>query len=98
MKLYNRGNQPCTLTVASLAYRMDGPWTATVAAKGVSELSWPVVDSGNWYDFTVTANTASSFRRRFAGRIENGRDLVSDPAMGGSFNHYQRLNGNRPLK
>ncbi|KMZ12065.1 Phospholipase C 4 precursor [Candidatus Burkholderia humilis] len=82
VKLYNRGNQPVTFT-AALAYRTDGPWTATVAAGAVGELSWPVADGGNWYDFLVTCSGAASFRRWFAGRVENGKDLVSNPAMGG---------------
>ncbi|MDR5821984.1 phosphocholine-specific phospholipase C [Caballeronia sp. LZ043] len=82
VKLHNRGNQPVTFTAAALAYRTDGPWSKTVAANSIGELSWPVTDSGNWYDFTVTSSTSAAFRRRFAGRIENGKDLVSDPAMG----------------
>ncbi|WP_443089165.1 phospholipase domain-containing protein [Xylophilus sp.] len=38
--------------------------------------------SGNWYDFSVQCSTQETFARRFAGRVENGRDGVSDPAMG----------------
>jgi len=34
-------------------------------------------------DFTVTAGEQSGFSRRFAGRVENGRDSFSDPALGG---------------
>jgi phospholipase C len=82
VKLHNKGSQPCTFSVAANAYHTDGPWTATVAAGAVGELSWPVTDSGNWYDFTVSASTAPTFKRRFAGRIETGKDSVSDPAMG----------------
>ncbi|MGR5475502.1 phospholipase domain-containing protein [Vibrio astriarenae] len=36
---------------------------------------------GNWYDFTVTV-PQGGFTRRFAGRMETGKDSVSDPAMG----------------
>lgn len=82
VKLYNKGSQPCTFTVTANAYHTDGPWTATVAPNSVGELSWPVADSGNWYDFSVGASTSPSFKRRFAGRIETGKDTVSDPAMG----------------
>lgn len=35
--------------------------------------------SSGWYDFSVTAE---GFERRYAGRVENGKDGVSDPAMG----------------
>jgi len=43
-------------------------------------LDWDVAPSGNWYDITLDAG--SGFTRRFAGRIETGKDSVSDPAMG----------------
>ena len=39
--------------------------------------------SANWYDFTVTVKGQEGFSRRFAGRVENGRDSYSDPALGG---------------
>lgn len=40
---------------------------------------WDVSQSGNWYDLTVES---PGFLRQFAGRLETGRDSVSDPAMG----------------
>jgi phospholipase C len=43
------------------------------------EHHWPVAGNGNWYDFSVLGQ---DFERRFAGRLENGRATVSDPAMG----------------
>lgn len=82
VKLFNRGSQAATFTVAANAYRSDGPWTLNVAANASGELSWAVADSGNWYDFTVSSSTSTTFRRRFAGRIETGKDSISDPAMG----------------
>jgi phospholipase C len=51
-----------------------------VPAGGNVNKGWPVSASGNWYDFSVTVDTQPAFRRRFAGRIENGYDLTSDPA------------------
>ena len=82
VKLHNRGNQPCTFTVAANAYHTDGPWSLSVAPNSVGELSWPVANSGNWYDFSVSTSVSPTFKRRFAGRIETGKDSVSDPAMG----------------
>lgn len=37
--------------------------------------------SSGWYDFSVTVEGAKGFEQRFAGRIETGRDSISDPAM-----------------
>lgn len=37
--------------------------------------------SRRWYDLTVTSEADPAFLRRFAGRVENGRPGVSDPAI-----------------
>ncbi|MGW5770690.1 phosphocholine-specific phospholipase C [Streptomyces longwoodensis] len=37
--------------------------------------------SKRWYDLTVTSDAESTFVRRFAGHVENGRPGVSDPAI-----------------
>ncbi|AQV97611.1 phospholipase C, phosphocholine-specific [Cupriavidus necator] len=79
--MINTGSAPCTFTVAANAYRTDGPWTYEVPAGMQLQQHWPVARQGNWYDFTVTT-AQGGFTRRFAGRIETGKDSVSDPAMG----------------
>jgi phospholipase C len=67
----------------SLASQIYGPQTVrqidVVPGLGVS-LEWDVAPSGNWYD--ITLSTEPGFIRRFAGRIETGKDGISDPAMG----------------
>ncbi len=82
VELLNGGTQPCTFTVKARAYRADGPWTATVAAGAAEHLHWDLADSAQWYDFAVSCDADASFLRRFAGRVETGEHLVSDPAMG----------------
>ncbi|AZG06471.1 phospholipase C, phosphocholine-specific [Pigmentiphaga sp. H8] len=82
LKLHNRGGKPCAFEVSAPAYRKDGPWKATVEAGAEGELSWPVGDSGGWYDFVVACDASASFQRRVAGRIESGKDSITDPAMG----------------
>ena len=39
---------------------------------------------GAWYDLVVTVDGDADFRFELAGRIENGRDGITDPAMGGA--------------
>ncbi|SIT52052.1 hypothetical protein BN2476_1750009 [Paraburkholderia piptadeniae] len=51
-----------------------------MAAGDTTTTSWPVSSSGNGYDFTVTVDVQPGFQRQFAGRVENGEDLISDPA------------------
>lgn len=73
--------------VVEIENRQAGP--VTVAVTGAQEettvpagrglkLKVSAKEHQGWYDFTVTAGT---LRYRYAGRIETGRDSISDPAM-----------------
>jgi phospholipase C len=80
--LSNDGTQPVTVTIVANAYRLrhqDHQSSFVVAPHGTVERTWSLDFTGGWYDFTVTAG---AFERRFAGRMETGKDSVSDPAMG----------------
>ena len=78
-QLRNLGTARVKFRIVANEYRTDGPWTLPVAPKSTAERSWKLSDSGNWYDFTISA---PGFERRFAGRMENGGNLITDPAMG----------------
>jgi phospholipase C len=80
LTIMNMGNAPATVTVTANAYRTDGPWTYTVGPGMQVEPTWSLAGSASWYDFTLTMD--GGFVRRFAGRLETGKDGVSDPAMG----------------
>jgi len=45
---------------------------------------WDLSLTSGWYDLEFTRPTDPAWRRRFAGREENGQPSVSDPAMGGA--------------
>lgn len=67
----------------SLASQVYGPQTVRVidvAPRTNVPLEWDVAASGNWYD--ITFSMEPGFMRRFAGRIETGKDGISDPAIG----------------
>ena len=67
----------------SLASQVYGPQTVRaidVAPRTNVPLEWDVAPSGNWYDITLSMEPG--FIRRFAGRVETGKDGISDPAMG----------------
>jgi phospholipase C len=55
--------------------------TKTVAAGEVSAVL-NLKKSHGWYDITVTVKEIPSFSRRFAGRVETGKDSYSDPVIG----------------
>jgi phospholipase C len=82
LTLRNTGAAPCSFTITANAYTHGNPWRLLVPAGGERSKSFPLLRSGRWYDFTVGSEDAYGFSRRFAGRIENGRHSVTDPAMG----------------
>jgi phospholipase C len=82
VKFSNQGTQACTLTIQDNAYGSAGPWVLKVEPGKEVEQNWSLRKSGNWYDFSVTADTLNGYMRRFAGRVETGKHGLSDPAMG----------------
>ena len=77
LRARNAGGVSCRLTVRANAYRSDGPWTLSLKPGQSADRRWSLVESGNWYDFTISGE---SFERRYAGRIETGAHGTSDPA------------------
>ena len=80
LQFANRNDKAVRLSLESGVY---GPITTraiVVSAHGAKSLRWDVSTSGNWYDLALQAG--QGFSRRFAGRLETGKNSVSDPAMG----------------
>jgi phospholipase C len=82
VKFSNSGAQACTLTIQDAAYGSGGPWVVKVDPGKVVEQKWTLRKSANWYDFSVTADSSTTYLRRFAGRVETDQHGLSDPAMG----------------
>ncbi|MFT4267605.1 MAG: phospholipase C, phosphocholine-specific [Xenophilus sp.] len=57
-------------------------WALRLDGRGTQSLYWNLDATGWWYDVVVTCDADASFIRRLAGRMETGRDSVSDPGMG----------------
>jgi phospholipase C len=79
----NRSTAPCEVLITPNAYGRDRLWQLTLPPRATRANHWPLHASGFWYDFTATAPALPGFARRFAGRLETGRDSYSDPALGG---------------
>jgi phospholipase C len=52
--------------------------------KGSTALVVALQRTFGWYDLAVTVDTDAGFQWHLAGHVENGRDSVSDPALGGA--------------
>ena len=73
-------NGPATFKIVANAYYDSAPLTLTVSKNGQEKHTVALDRSANWYDYSVTVNELPGFVRRFAGRVETGKDSWSDPA------------------
>jgi phospholipase C len=80
LKLTNGNESSVILSLESKVYSPFATQNIEVAAGRALSLRWDVSTSGNWYDLTLL--TKKGFVRRFSGRLETGKNSVSDPAMG----------------
>jgi phospholipase C len=80
--LHNRGDEPVELVLRPNAYTR-GDQRVIVPPGHHRVRHWSLDRSARWYDLSVVAPDLPGFRRRLAGRVETGRDSLSDPAMGG---------------
>jgi len=54
----------------------------TISAGGTVSNHWSLGGQGCWYDLVITSNVDPSIEYHFAGHVENGKDSMSDPAIG----------------
>lgn len=80
LRLANASEKSVNLSLESRVYSPLATRMVKAAAHGTVSLRWDVSASGNWYDLTLLAG--QRFLRRFAGRLETGKNGISDPAMG----------------
>lgn len=80
LALNNPGDQAVTLTIARCPYTQNGPWRIELPPGENHRQAFDTLSSGGWYDLVL--ESAHGWQRRLAGRLETGRDSVSDPLMG----------------
>jgi phospholipase C len=78
LNLQNNEAVPKKVLITSQTYAPARSRSVTLKP-GSMTLSWDISKTGNWYDLLVSA---PGFARRFAGRVETGKNGMSDPAMG----------------
>ena len=82
LKVKNAAGQSYEITVADNSYK-NPPVIKSIAAAKELSLILPLAKTQGWYDFTITVKGNSTFKKRFAGRVETGKPTCSDPAMAG---------------
>jgi phospholipase C len=81
LRLENNGTGPCVFSIVN-AYQPSKTITKRVAGGDTAQVYLDLRDSHGWYDVDVKVSTDSTFARRLAGRVETGKDGMSDPAFG----------------
>ncbi|CAL1519527.1 phosphocholine-specific phospholipase C [Chitinophaga sp. MM2321] len=54
----------------------------TLAKGSTGSLVLPLRESHGWYDFSIKIKGFEDFEKRYAGRVETGKESMSDPFMG----------------
>jgi len=81
LKLINHGSAAAAFAINDLGYH-KGELKKTVAGRTTATLVIDLSKSQGWYDFSVKVTGSSSFEQRYAGRVETGKESISDPVMG----------------
>ncbi len=79
LDLVNKSGESRDIEIKANAYGYKGSEEKLKAGQKLRK-QWMLSGSGNWYDFSVILKDGGLYR--FAGRVETGKDTVSDPAMG----------------
>ncbi|MES2056595.1 MAG: phospholipase C, phosphocholine-specific [Pseudomonadota bacterium] len=81
----NPGAAMRRIDIRPMAYAkaLDARTITLRPGQSVTEL-WRVAATSGWYDLAVEIDAEKAHFQRFAGRLETGRDSISDPAMGGA--------------
>ncbi|WP_259014613.1 phosphocholine-specific phospholipase C [Emticicia fluvialis] len=82
LKIRNNSAQTVTIEVVDQSYKR-GNHSKTVAAGAGATIVLDLAKNHNWYDFSVKIKGNTSFEKRYAGHVENGKASFTDPAMGG---------------
>jgi phospholipase C len=74
-------NHSYNLEITDHSYK-NKPFIKKIAAAGVETILLDLKQSSGWYDFSVSIQNNPAFARRYAGRVETGKESISDPLMG----------------
>jgi phospholipase C len=85
VQVVNREDHALVIEIADNAYKTSNRNIVLDPAGGpraTQSLALNLNGSFGWYDFTITLKGNTLFRKRYAGRVENGRPGKTDPFMG----------------
>lgn len=81
VRIDSTATEALTVTIKDNAYK-NKSISRTIAQNGSESITLPMQSSKGWYDFSVHLNGYDNFERRYAGRVETGKEGITDPYMG----------------
>ncbi|GAA4808824.1 phospholipase C, phosphocholine-specific [Olivibacter ginsenosidimutans] len=81
INLANEGDQAITVALHDVSYKKKQLATKVIAPNTTERIMIDLKDTFNWYDFTLTATGNNTYRQRFAGRVETGKESFTDPLL-----------------
>lgn len=84
LKISNHSSKSYTITIMDNSYKSK-PVTIRIPSHTEETVVVDTRKSVAWYDFSVLLKEAPEFNRRYAGRVETGREGISDPLMGNTI-------------
>jgi phospholipase C len=82
LRVNNTGGQKSfTVNIVDNAYKAS-PIVKEISTNNNSSIIIKLNKSFGWYDFTVKIKGFDNFEKRYAGRVETGKESFSDPFMG----------------
>ncbi len=82
LHLENNTGHALTVEIRDHAYKTASRKINLPSGSGKKVFQIDLSKSHNWYDFSVLADGLNRFEKRYAGRVETGREGFSDPFMG----------------
>lgn len=82
LRLRNTGKQKLTVEITDNAYK-GKPQTKVVNPGAQAVIIADLSKQSGWYDLTVKVKGNSDFEKRYAGKVETGKESITDPYMGG---------------
>ncbi len=80
LHIANTDTQDQRILISDNSYN-SGAKTKLIKAGASASVSIDLTTSYNWYDFTVTVEGNSTFKKQYAGHVETGNTSFTDPLM-----------------
>ncbi|WP_312697420.1 phospholipase domain-containing protein [Sphingobacterium mizutaii] len=81
LRIKNTTSSPVKIHVRDLSYNKGILLEKSIPANAEENLSINLVASLGWYDFALTVAGKGDFYQRFAGRVETGKESITDPLI-----------------